>query len=383
MKIAMVTEFPAGPHHIVGGVAGVAKYLVDQFALVPDTDVTVVVPQGTEGKEIVCEKWDNVVVYRLPRRGIWKFLPGTVYDIFAGKAQVERFIRELEPDIVHFQGVTFLAAGCAIRNVLTIHGIAEKDAVWDARWGVFRRLKCLVLKLTEDYGRRKSPHVILISDYVGTVLPENKSRKIWRIDNPIADSFFDINWKAESGRIFCCSKIMPRKNILGMIDAFGRIVRRAPQCQLRIAGNAEPGYLSVCEKQVETLGLQARVHFLGNLSVEDVQRELSMANCFAMPSFQETAPLAIAEAMAVGVPVVAATVGGIPDMVEHGSTGFLVNPHDAQEIGEAIGRIISDERLALSMGQQAKENVRKRYRASVVAQKTVEVYREILSAHRS
>jgi glycosyltransferase involved in cell wall biosynthesis len=218
---------------------------------------------------------------------------------------------------------------------------------------------------------------------VRKVLPGSKRQKIWRIDNPIADSFFDIHREPESGRIFCCSRVVPRKNVIGLIEAFGRVVRRAPHCRLRIAGSGEPDYLNACKKEVESRGLQESVHFLGNLSVKEVQRELSKANCFALPSFQETAPLSIAEAMAAGVPVVASTVGGIPDMVAHGITGFLVDAHDGQEVGDALERIVSDEQLARSMGRQANEIARQRGMASVVAQRTVEVYREILGESRS
>jgi glycosyltransferase involved in cell wall biosynthesis len=382
IKVAMVTAFPDEPQHIVGGVAGVAKYLSDEFAKVPGISLTVVVPQGTGKKKIVCENWGGVRIYRLPRTGFWKFLPGTVYDIFAGRDQVGTLISQVEPDIVHFQGATFLAADCDRRKVLTIHGIAEKDAVWDTRWGAIRWLRRMVLKLTEEYGRRKSTHVILISDSVAAVLPRSERRQVWRIDNPIADSFFDVDWEPEAGRIFCCSRIMPLKNIVGLIKAFGRIVRRAPHCRLRIAGTVDQDYLSACMKIVETGRLQSSVLFLDNLSVRDVQHELSKANCFAMASFQETAPLSIAEAMAVGVPVVAGKVGGIPEMVDHGRTGYLVDPHDPLDIGDAISRIVSDDALARSMGEQAKAVVRARFMASVVARRTIEVYREILREGR-
>ncbi|MFI5360983.1 MAG: glycosyltransferase family 4 protein [Elusimicrobiota bacterium] len=382
MKVAMVTAFPSEPHQIVGGVAGVAKYLADEFHKRPDISLTVVVPQGTGGKDTVCEAWGGIRIFRLARKGFWKFLPGTVYDVVVGRGQVDRFLQQIAPDIVHYQGATFLAANSRRRSVLTIHGIAEKDALWDGRRGAGRWLKWLLLKLTEEYGRRRTPRVILISDYVGRVLPEDKSRKTWSIENPIADSFLDVERDSEPGRIFCCSRIMERKNILGMIEAFARVVRRAPHCRLRIAGTADPRYYRDCRKLVERHGLQSRVHFLGNLSVKEVQGELSKANCFALPSFQETAPLCIAEAMAVGVPVVAAAVGGVPDMVDHGSTGFLVDPHDAADIGEAIGRIVSDDPLAHEMGRRAKSVVRRRFPASVVAQRTIDVYREILGERR-
>ena len=223
----------------------------------------------------------------------------------------------------------------------------------------------------------------MIGDYVERVLPDMKARKVWRIDNPIADSFFEVARAPEAGRIFCCGRIMPRKNIIGLLDAFSAVARLAPESRLRIAGSAEPGYLLACKRRIESLGLESRVHFLGNLSVKDVQAELSKASCFVLPSFQETAPLSIAEAMAAGVPVVASDVGGIPGMVEHGRTGLLVDPHDVTAIGDAISRIISDVPLARSMGLLAADAVRKRFMASVVAEKTVQVYREILGQRSS
>jgi len=220
----------------------------------------------------------------------------------------------------------------------------------------------------------------LISEYVRKFLPKkNKIRKTWLIDNPIADSYFDIDWQFEPGRIFCCSRIRPLKNILGMIKAFAVIVQQFSGAQLRIAGAAEPAYLKACEKEIKANNVQNHVHLLGNLSVKDVQFELSKANCLAIPSFQENSPLSIAEAMAVGVPVVAARVGGIPEMVEDGKTGLLVDPYDTEDIVGAICRILSDESLARSMSHRAKQIAKHRFIASCICKQTLEVYNEILS----
>jgi len=166
----------------------VAKYLVDELVKQPDVKLTVVVPKSDAG-EITCEGWGDFNVYRLGKQGFWSFLPGTVYDIFAGKRQIRSLLRQINPDIVHFQGVTFLAASCEQPNILTIHGIAERDAIWDSRWGILRWLKWLLLKLTEGHGRRRVPHVILISEYVRKFLPAgSRIRKTWLIENPVADN---------------------------------------------------------------------------------------------------------------------------------------------------------------------------------------------------
>ncbi len=402
MHIAMVTVFPAESDHIDGGVAGVAKYIADELVKHPDVKLTIVVPKGTTG-ETVCEQWSvrqgmrderrqttdeisssivhhpSSFIYRVGKKPLWSFLPGTLYDIFAGKRQIKSLLGQINPDVVHFQNDTFLAANCQYPHVLTIHGIVERDAMWDSRWGVLRWLKWLLLKLTEDYGRLRAPYVILISDYVRKFLPVNHIRKTWLIDNPIADSYFGADWQFEPGRIFCCGRIRPLKNIAGMIKAFAIIEKRFANAQLRIAGSTEPAYLRGCQQEVKADNLGDCVHFLGNLSIKEIQFELSKANCLVIPSFQENAPLSVAEAMAAGVPVVGSRVGGIPEMIEEGKTGLLVDPYDINDIAEAILKILSDQTLARSMSRRAKQIAQQRFMASAVCKKTLQVYEEILS----
>jgi glycosyltransferase involved in cell wall biosynthesis len=65
-------------------------------------------------------------------------------------------------------------------------------------------------------------------------------------------------------------------------------------------------------------------------------------------------------------------------MVEHEKTGLLIDPYDTKSIYEAVSRILSDESLACSMGYNAKEVARKRFAASIIAEKTLRVYREVL-----
>ena len=382
MHIAMVTVFPTDLRRIDGGVAGVARYLVEELKKHPDIKVTVIA-LGSHVGRTTSEQWENVTIHRLGKKGLWRFLPGTLYYIFAGKRQIKSLLRQIDPDIVHFQGFTFLATNCEQPSILTIHGIAEQDARWDNRWGIFRRPRRLLLRLTEAYTRRRIPHVVFISEYTQQFLPEaNNIRKIWLIENPIAESFFDVEWAFEPGRIFCCARIRPLKNTLGLIKAFALIVEQFPCAQLRIAGTPQADYLDACKQQVEVNGLQDKVHFLGNISIDEVQLELARANCLVVPSFQENAPLTIAEAMAVGIPVVAANVGGIPEMIEDGKTGLLIDPYKPKSISDAVSKILSDETLARSMGQSAQDRASKRFTASHACEKTLRAYRDILKATR-
>lgn len=90
--------------------------------------------------------------------------------------------------------------------------------------------------------------------------------------------------------------------------------------------------------------------------------------------------MVIAEAMAAGVPVVASRVGGIPWMVEDGKTGYLFDPHRLDEMVDRLERLLMDGNWCRQMGQNARQVAEGRFRAEVVAQKTLKVYETALAS---
>jgi glycosyltransferase involved in cell wall biosynthesis len=377
----MVTPtFPSQPDEIQGGVMGVSAYLTRELLKLEDVELSVVVLNAA-GDESDSRYPPEYRVHNRKKNRFAAFLPGTVYEVFCGKRELSALLRRIRPDLAHFQGCEFLASNCEWPHVATVHGIQERDAITHSA-GPLGWLRWSLLKLTEGAGRRNVPNIIVISEYVRKFLEGgNPSQRTWFIENPIAESYFDIEWAGEPGRIFACSSVRPRKNILGLIRAFKRVADEFPASRLRIGGSttAYPRYVEKCRRYAAHSGLEGRIDFLGNLSVDRVQEELSRSNCLVIPSFQETAPLAVEEAMAVGVPVVASDVGGLSYMVTEGETGFLVAPTDIAGIAAAIGKIVGDRGLTESMSGRAREIARRRFRASAVARKTAEVYREVLA----
>ena len=377
LHIVMVTPFSKTSDHIDGGVAGVARYLADELAKNKDIKLSIVVPKANSG-ETICTEWPGYKVYRVGIKRIWSFLPGIIYDILIGRRKSNAVLRQINPDLVHYQGYCFLSANCGFPAILTVHGIAEYEALLNSR-GVRRIMRWLFLKLTEGYGRYKAKNIIWISDYARKLLQKKiKPEKAWLIENPVASSCFNVERKFQHGRIFCCGRITPLKNILGMIAAFEKIVKTFPYAELRIAGFGDADYLAKCKRAVCESNLQDRVLFLGFLGTKAVQDELSKAHCLTLPSFQENAPLIIEEAMAAGVPVIGARVGGIGDLIENGKTGFLVDPGDPDNIQKMMSKILSDDSLASSMSQYARQIAKQRFFAALIARKTLQAYQEVL-----
>ncbi len=109
--------------------------------------------------------------------------------------------------------------------------------------------------------------------------------------------------------------------------------------------------------------------------------EYARCAVLALTSKQETAPVAVAEAMAAARPVVATRVCGVPYMVEEGRSGLLVEYGDTHALAQALTRVLTDEAQRARMGRRAREIAQARFRTDYIAAETHSVYQQILSNH--
>ena len=88
--------------------------------------------------------------------------------------------------------------------------------------------------------------------------------------------------------------------------------------------------------------------------------------------------MAVLEAMAAGLPVIAANVGGVPDLLEEGVTGFLCDPNDGATVRSGVGRILNDPGVAAKLATTAKQRAMERFHPRAIASRHLEIYREVL-----
>jgi len=106
--------------------------------------------------------------------------------------------------------------------------------------------------------------------------------------------------------------------------------------------------------------------------------EMERASLLVLPTFEDNCPMVVLEAMAVGLPVIASRVGGIPDLITDGETGMMFNPLNPSSMRGATERILSDIGLRNRLGEAAKREARERFHPEVIARAHLDIYREVL-----
>jgi glycosyltransferase involved in cell wall biosynthesis len=169
--------------------------------------------------------------------------------------------------------------------------------------------------------------------------------------------------------------LRPGKGIETLLDALPAVLAAHPQARLAIAGTGVDR--DALEARARTLGVWDAVRFLGFTT--DAAGVLRSADVFVSPSWAESFPYVLLEAMALGVPTVATRVGGVGEAVRDGDTGLLVAPRDAAALATAIGTLISDRHRADEMGARALSDARARFTRERMLEGLATVYRDVLS----
>lgn len=175
--------------------------------------------------------------------------------------------------------------------------------------------------------------------------------------------------------------ILPHKGYDDLIRAIALIKEKTPAIRCVIVGGAPRArYLRSLRQLARELSIENRLTWVG--VQHDVAPILHAMDLFVLPSHTEGLPITILEAMAAGRPVVATTVGGIPELVRHGETGVLVPPKDPQRLAEAMLGLLNEPALARTMGAAGRALVATTYTAEGEARETALLYHRILNARR-
>jgi glycosyltransferase involved in cell wall biosynthesis len=287
-------------------------------------------------------------------------------------AALMRVIRRVRPHIVHTHTAKAGAVGrlaaalCGVPVVVhTFHGHVLRGYFSPAKTAVYRNI--------ERGLARRTDRLLTVTDLVrDELLALGVGRPEQYITVPLG---FDLaplvhaagrrgELRAELGvgaapLVGIVARLVPIKAHEIFLDAAARIRAAVPDARFLIVGDGE--CRQALEARVDALGLREAVRFLGWRA--DLDRLYADLDVVVLTSRNEGSPVALIEAMAAGVPVVSTAVGGVPDVVAHGTSGLLAPVDDAAAVAEHTVTLLRDRARALTMGGAGRSRVVATYSA--------------------
>ena len=380
LKVLMIGTYPLEPGVVHGGVESATSTLVPALAERDDIDsVTVLRFHHGDAPMAYRHEAPKVRIHYVRGQSRWRLITGSFLDV----RRARKLIAELNPDVVHGQEIGLnsdIAVRCSPNCVVTVHGIRYLETHLYTDLRLRNTLRARLIHNVARRVLRRAKVVVSISKYDAEELSGLIRGSRVSIANPTAAEFFALAPSAATApRLVFAGGLIRLKNPLGLVNAFAQARRVVPEARLALIGpQPDAAYAQIVRDRVTTLGLTDSVDIVGFVDNERILREIAAARAVVLFSRQENAPTIIAQAMAAGKPVVASRVGGVPEMVNDGETGFLVESEDEVALADRLVKVLDDERLCARMGRRGHEIALARFTPEAVAEMTVQAYRTAL-----
>ncbi len=384
LKVLMIGAYPLEPGMVHGGIESVTSALVSALAAQDDIDNVAVLrfhhgDASTDYRRV----GPKVEVYYVRGQDRLRTITGSFLDV----RKARKLVAELKPDIVHGQEIGWsgdIAVKCSPNSVVTVHGLIHVEIRMSARTKFRDKLRVKPIDALVRRVLRRAKVVISISKYDTQELGRMIQGTPVSIANPTGLEFFALAPSRPSEpRLLFAGVLTPRKNVVGLLNAFAQVRQAVPEARLIMVGpHPDPDYAQTVQDRVTSLALGDSVDIVGFVDNDRLRHEIATARAVVLFSREETAPTIIAQAMAAGKPVVASRVGGVPEMVNDGESGFVVESEDETALAERMLTLLNDQDLCLRMGARGHELALCRFNPDAVARQTVQAYRTALNSQQ-
>lgn len=287
-----------------------------------------------------------------------------------------RLLRKDRPDLVHIHSsfgpsfyrkipFIYLSRLSKIPVVNHIHG-AEFDSFYEKASASKKRMvrrvyrKCTWFIVLSKEWKEKIAQIVsadridVIENYC--VLPKKRDQE-----------------ERRQNQILFLGALEERKGCYDIPVIFESVKQKCPNARLVMAGD---GQMEQVKEAFDKKNLLSDVTFTGWVRGQEKDKLLQQSAVFLFPSYNEGMPVAVLEAMGYGLGIVTTTVGGIPQLIAHGRSGFLEAPGDLTAMAEDVSELIQDDGLCRNMGEAARETVEQKYSLKTHLQKLEETYRK-------
>lgn len=365
-----------------------------------------------EGCEFIEKTIDGIVYYLLPLENKKNSIYNDSLENFWVKIK-----KEYCPDIVHIHGTEYAHGlaylrSCGNDNVivsiqglvsiycryylggiqfkeilenLTLRDIIRRDSLLHQQYNFYKRGI-----LEQEYIVRSKYFIGRTSWDEAHIRSINPKANYFFCNETLRESFYKSAWnleKVEKHSIFMSQGTYPIKGLHIMLQAMPIILNKYPEAKLYVAGQnilSESfvhltGYAKYLRRLIDKNGLKGVVCYTGILDEKGICERYLKSHVFACPSSIENSPNSLGEAQILGVPCVASYVGGVPDMVRSGETGFLYRFEEVEMLADLVCRIFADSGLAMQFSENGRLSAQRRHDPIENTKQLLEIYNLVLN----
>ncbi|WP_290793253.1 glycosyltransferase family 4 protein [Flavihumibacter sp. UBA7668] len=368
---------------ITGGVHSAVMNLLRGFAETGEAEILLVSITEELKEPVEIQFAENIRIYYLPEG---PFPSSSLNYFFVSTGRLRKILKSFQPDLVHYQiGGTLLftrwASMFSIPHLITIHGIPWAELKIAKHWK--QRLTIYLNAIIGDW--LYPDNIIQISAYSREQFKNRKINQLSIIPNAIPSRYADIPLKdGMSNHLVFVGILNDLKNQLFILQVLKELKEEGIVYSIEFCGGfGSSEYQQLMEDYIRNHALEEQVQFNGWVAYSDLPAVLVKADLLVLTSRQEALPMSIAEAMAAGRPALATRVGGIPEMIDDGKNGFLIELDSTRTAKDALRQVYNDSARIRKMGEAAKHKARENYMASSVAERTQAFYQQLVHAKKA
>ena len=311
-------------------------------------------------------------LYELDKLGARIIVTNLQDGFFRSIIKTFALVRSIKPLILqtHFSPPIFTAPMSRFlgvkKSVTLVHALysVKKTSLKRFDYSWYDKVLCVSNAVADELRSAGVKSKIISTHYLGLFGKQKKSDE----DREKIRQEFEI--PAEAIVLACIAFDNPLKGLDILLNAFCIVREKFPKLHLIIVG--VDGQSSALPSQAKALGLSDCVHWAGIR--DEAWRILNAADIYLQPSRSEGLGLSIMEAMSLELPVVASRVGGVPEIVVDGKTGYLFSSEDIPDFAAAISKMLSSPNKAKSMGKEGCLKFQQQFRGEISIKKLVENY---------
>lgn len=360
MKILHIASSSSNLGKPIGGVESATSNILSGFNNMDNLEVIFLPLNNKSFIQNTDNCFQNIEILNYKRKNIL-IIPTFIYNRYF----VRRVIDNVRPNVIHFHGTgpnIYSLSNLQKDNiVITQHGINRLELKFQD--SVLKKVKFLIKSIVE---RKYFPNFL---NYIFISKSNlNITKKYYSIDlnnskvipNAVNSNFLKIKSKSTtSNKLLYVGHISRLKNLMLVLYAINELNKKNKQYELNIVGKIKDiRYYSNCVKFIENNKLNPLIHFKDHLTQNEIIDLYHDIDIFILPSLQENSPISILEAMAAGRVPIATNVGGIPEIITDGKTGYLLKKHSVEELIEVLEVLYNNSKKLLMIGRNAREQIK-------------------------